>query len=233
VVRLIGFACVVPSLWLSVDAQVSQGAAAGVLLLAIASVLLTPVSAIAAAKSFERKAFGTAILCGGAFVALICYNYLNALGAASIARDTMRDTRSVAMQAADAREARHLELSNQIKALTQVSQDETPDMIENDIARLQADPVYSRAKKCQPGFVTQDDSKVLCEKIAIAGKRLAAASRVIEIEQERKRIWGDNTTIVTMAKPSSPDSQSIIWPRSPAYSEPRLTRTQRRSCRPV
>lgn len=202
-IRLIGIACVAPSLWLSVDAQVAQGASAGIMMLAIASVLLAPLSAVGAVISFERKAFGTATLCGFAFVFMLSFNYLNALGATAVARDTMRDTRGVAMANEVSRGQRHLELARKLERLQLVSQSETPEMIRADITRLQADPIYNRAKRCESGFVTKGDSQALCERIAIAEKRLAAASEIKKIEAD---LWGNGTSVANSA-PSSADVQ--------------------------
>ena len=204
---IITLCCIIPSLWLGVDAQLKLGAGGGMIALVVVLVFLAPISFLAAralGSTGNRMAAVGAVAFG---VLLFTFNLVNAVGSVSVSRATTSDTRGVAITAAQSRDRRNSEIEREASQLQKTSQGDTPDMIRAAVRKLRADPIYTRSRKCEEGFVSKPDSKELCGQIAGHEARLAAAVRIDELRAEQKRFWEPNAEETATSSSSERDPQ--------------------------
>ena len=181
--------CILPSLWLGIEAQQKIGAGGGMISLVVLLVFLAPIAMLgashAAATGKKWRAAGAAF----AGILIFIFNLLNAIGSVAVSRATSSDTRGVAISAAQSRDRRNTEIERQVSQLQKTSQGDTPDMVRAAVRKLHADPVYGRSRKCEEGFVNKPDSKELCAQIAGHEARLAAAVEIEKLRAEQKGFW--------------------------------------------
>ena len=131
-------------------------------------------------------------------------NLMNVVKIAAELRSEYSDSRRGVIESAERRQSRDAWLGSQIETLRGVTQGDIPGVIRGHISKLKSDPLYARSGQC--GDVTKTDSGRLCEMIANAQSKLAAAEKIERLEDERRGL-GLWSATVTEAVPQSADPQ--------------------------
>jgi hypothetical protein len=186
-VTFLAFLCVLPAVLMNASAQVAMGTEPFMLTGFVALGLAAPFFSVCAGKALREKSYVGFALYAALAVFFAAVNTIIALGAISGHQDTKRDARASAIQEAGLRHDNQENLRQEQETLRAVAGYDPPDMVQERLTGLRANPLWKRSAECKE--VTRTDSFDLCEQISKEGARLAAAMRLVEIRAELNASW--------------------------------------------
>src|SRR5262245_15242731 len=175
----IGAACVAPSVAINMEQQLVLGGSLALLAGATLSVLVAAACPIVMHTAWTKRHGGMAATALIFFIVCLGWNLTNAIGAASVARDSFAGGR-------EASSARVAILRNQLSQaqttrtqLSQTAAGRTPAMIEGEIAGLKHDRRWTSTRECQDA--TAGASRDFCAGIERLRSQLGAAQRIEDL----------------------------------------------------
>lgn len=173
-----------PAILINMEHAAAKGAAWTAM--AIGAVIGAAVSAHIAGLYLERGQRGKAALAYAAVLVLVCYSLTNALGNASMSRDTAREAKSSEMGAAKLRSSQASQWSQARKEHAKIAGEASVATIKAELDALIAREArrWNSTEECTPEKITAGPSRELCASVASLRARVAAAEARDDLDRK-------------------------------------------------
>jgi hypothetical protein len=180
---IVSICCMAPSAWINAAHQFARSPGSFAYPLAFAamlSVFFAGLSAVAFEKTIAQKHYGQSIVAAAAFCVFAAYNLSSAVGASSTTRSDLVAPRQQSAARANLLSGQIAAAERSRAALVIMSKEQTPGMVDNDLAVWRNDDKWSRSKKCEDA--TLPDSRSFCADYAKKLAQREAAAKVGELD---------------------------------------------------